>query len=106
MWERQAPLVAFCQKNDIVVEAYSVLMCVAPHLRAKNNELNQVLCSPLTPQPGGPVDAPVNSIASRLKVAPEQVLLAWAKAKGAVVVTSSTKKDRLERYLDAGDIGT
>lgn len=37
VWERQAPLVAFCQKNDIVVEAYSVLMYVAPHLCAKNN---------------------------------------------------------------------
>lgn len=28
VWERQAPLVEYCQKNDIVVEAYSVLMCV------------------------------------------------------------------------------
>ena len=28
VWERQAPLVAFCQKHGIVVEAYSVLMCV------------------------------------------------------------------------------
>ena len=28
VWQRQAPLVAFCQKNGIVVEAYSVLMYV------------------------------------------------------------------------------
>lgn len=85
VWARQAPLVAFCQKNGIAVEAYSVLI-------------------PLTHQPGGPVDAPVNKIAKRENVAAEQVLLAWAKSKGVVVVTSSTKKDRLERYLDAGDL--
>ncbi|CDO73354.1 hypothetical protein BN946_scf185008.g117 [Trametes cinnabarina] len=35
---------------------------------------------------------------------PEQVLLAWAKSKGVVVVTSSTKKERLEGYLAAGDL--
>lgn len=43
--------------------------------------------SPLTRQPGGPVDAPVQVIADRLNAKPEQVLLAWAKAKGVVVVT-------------------
>ena len=43
--------------------------------------------SPLTHQPGGPVDAVVEKIAARLGAKPEQVLLAWAKAKGVVVVT-------------------
>ena len=37
--------------------------------------------------PGGPVDAPVNNIAKRFDVEPEQVLIAWAKSKGAVVLT-------------------
>jgi diketogulonate reductase-like aldo/keto reductase len=36
---------------------------------------------PLTSEPGGPVDKPVNKIAKRLGVKPEQVLLAWSKAK-------------------------
>ncbi|EKM53309.1 uncharacterized protein PHACADRAFT_259582 [Phanerochaete carnosa HHB-10118-sp] len=85
VWQRQAPLVEYCQKKGIVVEAYSVLI-------------------PLTHQPGGAVDAPVKKIAKREKVEPEQVLLAWAKSKGVVVVTSSTKKDRLQRYLAAGDL--
>jgi hypothetical protein len=85
---------------------------------------SDVADSPLTHQPGGPVDAPVNKIAKRENVKPEQVLLAWAKSKGAVVVTyvcsplgfhsghthridsSSTKKERLEGYLDAGDLST
>lgn len=60
---------------------------------------------PLTHQPGGAVDKPVNDIATRLNAKPEQVLLSWAKSKGVVVVTSSTKKERLEGYLDAGDLG-
>ncbi|EIN04776.1 Aldo/keto reductase [Punctularia strigosozonata HHB-11173 SS5] len=82
---RQAPLVAFCKANDIVVEAYSAL-------------------TPLTRQRGGPVDKPVNAIAARLDASPDQVLLAWARAKGAVLVTMSSKKERVEGYLKAGDI--
>lgn len=71
--------------KDIAVEGYSSLI-------------------PLTSRPGGPVDVPMNSIASRLGVAPEQVLLAWAKAKGSIIITTSSKKERLERYLAVGDI--
>ncbi|CCM00766.1 uncharacterized protein FIBRA_02807 [Fibroporia radiculosa] len=82
---RQGPIVAFGALHGIVSEAYSVLI-------------------PVTHKPGGPVDAPVQSIAQRLGAEPEQVLLAWAKAKGVVVVTSSSKKERLEGYLRAGDL--
>lgn len=87
MHAQQLPIITFGNAHGIVSEAYSVLI-------------------PLTHQPGGPVDKPVGAIAARLSVKPEQVLLAWAKAKGVVVVTSSTKKERLEGYLAAGDIGT
>ncbi|EJF63952.1 Aldo/keto reductase [Dichomitus squalens LYAD-421 SS1] len=83
--DRQLPIVEFGNAHGIVSEGYSTLI-------------------PLTHQPGGPVDAPVNAIAKRLNAKPEQVLLAWAKAKGVVVVTSSTKKERLEGYLAAGDL--
>lgn len=82
---RQTPLIQYAFDNNIAIEAYSVLI-------------------PLTHQPGGPVDGPVKDIATRLDVKPEQVLLAWAKAKGVIVVTSSSKKERLEGYLAAGDI--
>ncbi|KAI1798298.1 Aldo/keto reductase [Ganoderma leucocontextum] len=82
--EQQQPIVEFGNAHGITSEGYSTLI-------------------PLTHQPGGPVDKPVNAIAERLDAKPEQVLLAWAKAKGVVVVTSSTKKDRLEGYLSAGD---
>jgi len=74
------------------------------------------------------VDAPVKAAAKRLGGVPEeQILLAWAKAKGAVVLTyvsspgrcreaidhalgfvfhrTSSKKARLEGYINAGDLG-
>jgi len=82
---RQAPVVAFAAEHGIVSEAYSVLI-------------------PITHQQGGPVDGPVRAIANRLSAEPEQVLLAWAKAKGVVVVTSSTKEARLKGYLRAADL--
>ncbi|EPQ51430.1 Aldo/keto reductase [Gloeophyllum trabeum ATCC 11539] len=85
VYKSQAPLLEYCAKNNIVVEAYSALI-------------------PLTHQPGGPVDKPVNAIASRLSAKPEQVLLAWVKAKGAVAVTTSSRKDRLQSYLSAADL--
>ncbi|KAJ9104117.1 hypothetical protein QFC19_004101 [Naganishia cerealis] len=82
---QQTPLLEFMQEHDIVPEGYSSLI-------------------PLTSKPGGPVDKPVQEIADKYKVAPEQVLLAWSRAKGAIVITTSSRKDRLERYLAAGDI--
>ncbi|KAG6836344.1 hypothetical protein H0H93_008954 [Arthromyces matolae] len=60
--------------------------------------------SPLTKFPGGPVDLPVNAIAKRLGITPNQVIFAWVKAKGAVIVTTSSKKSRLEEYLAVGDL--
>ncbi|KZP33835.1 Aldo/keto reductase [Athelia psychrophila] len=87
VWAKTAPIVEFGNKHGIFTEAYSPLYS-------------------LTSQPGGPVDAPVNLIAARLQVTPEQVLLAWAREKvaGGIVITSTTKKERMEGYLNAGDI--
>ncbi|KAJ3563985.1 hypothetical protein NP233_g8589 [Leucocoprinus birnbaumii] len=85
VYATQAPILAFAKAEGIAIEAYSSLI-------------------PLTHRPGGPVDVPVNKIAESRGVAPEQVLLAWVKAKGAIAVTTSSKKDRLQRYLDAGDL--
>lgn len=42
---------------------------------------------PITHQPGGPLDKPLKEIGKRLDATPEQILLAWVKAKGAVAVT-------------------
>ncbi|KAG6835191.1 hypothetical protein H0H93_004108, partial [Arthromyces matolae] len=78
-------LLEYSAKHGIVVEAYSSL-------------------TPLTKFPGGPVDIPVNAIAKRLGITPNQVIFAWVKAKGAVIVTTSSKKSRLEEYLAVGDL--
>ncbi|KAH0835547.1 Aldo keto reductase [Lanmaoa asiatica] len=85
VYRRQLPILEYAAKHGIVIEAYSALI-------------------PITHQPGGPLDAPLGDIASRLGATTDQVLLAWTKAKGAVVVTTSSKKTRLEGYLAAGDI--
>ncbi|KAF8129908.1 Aldo keto reductase [Boletus edulis] len=85
VYRRQRPILEYAAKHGIVIEAYSALI-------------------PITHQPGGPLDAPLNTIASRLGATTDQVLLAWTKAKGAVVVTTSSKKSRLHGYLTAGDI--
>ncbi|KAI0300555.1 Aldo/keto reductase [Multifurca ochricompacta] len=85
VYARQAPLLAYAASQGIVSEAYSSLI-------------------PITHQPGGPVDKPVNEIAQRLNATADQVLLAWVKAKGAVAVTTSSKKFRLEGYLRAADL--
>ncbi|KII85495.1 hypothetical protein PLICRDRAFT_69888, partial [Plicaturopsis crispa FD-325 SS-3] len=85
VYAQQAPILEFAKEHGIVIEAYSPLI-------------------PVTQLPGGPVDAPVAEVGKRLGAKPEQVLLAWAKAKGAVVVTTSSKKERLQGYLAAGDL--
>ncbi|KAJ7505912.1 Aldo/keto reductase [Mycena galericulata] len=85
VYARQLPILEYAAKHKIVIEAYSALI-------------------PITSLPGGPVDAPVGKIAERLGVSNDQVLLAWTKAKGAVVVTTSSKKERLQGYLNAGDL--
>lgn len=61
--KQQTPLLEYMQDNDIAPEGYSSLI-------------------PLTSRTGGPVDKPVAEIGKRLKVEPEQVLLAWSRAKG------------------------
>ncbi|KAF9525711.1 NADP-dependent oxidoreductase domain-containing protein [Crepidotus variabilis] len=78
-------LLEYAARNDIIISAYSCL-------------------TPITQFPGGPVDAPVAAAATRRGVAPAQILLAWVRAKGAVIVAISTKAERLREFLDAGDI--
>jgi len=85
VYKQQTRLLEYLAEKGIVVEAYSPLI-------------------PVTQLPGGPVDKPVKAAAKRLGATDDQILLAWAKAKGAVVLTSSSKKERLEGYLQAGDL--
>jgi len=61
------------------------------------------LLLPIT-KPGGPLDQPLKDISKKLNVAPDQVILAWVKAKGVGAVAYSSKAYRLSGYLEAGDI--
>jgi hypothetical protein len=56
------PLLEYMKEHHIVPEGYSTLI-------------------PITSKPGGPVDKPIGEIANRLGKKPEQILLAWSKAK-------------------------
>ncbi|KAG5652489.1 hypothetical protein H0H81_004845 [Sphagnurus paluster] len=78
-------LLEYAAKHNIIIEAYSSL-------------------SPITKFPGGPVDAPVNTAAKRLGITATQVILAWVKAKGVVIVTTSSRKQRLQEYLAVADL--
>jgi len=60
--------------------------------------------APITAFPGGPVDVPVEKAAQRLGITPTQVIFLWVKAKGAVIVTTSSSKQHLEQYMAAGDL--
>ncbi|ODN78185.1 hypothetical protein L198_07974 [Cryptococcus wingfieldii CBS 7118] len=82
---KQGPLLAYLAEKNIVAEGYSSLV-------------------PITSKKGGPLDGVLEEIAGRLQKTPGQVLFGWSKAKRAVIVTSSSKKDRLESYLAVGDI--
>lgn len=84
-YAEQKAVLDYCSKHAIVIEAYSSL-------------------APLTTYPGGPVDAALNAAATLRGATPAQILFAWVRAKGAVIVTTSSKKQRLQEYLEAADI--
>ncbi|THH30049.1 hypothetical protein EUX98_g4138 [Antrodiella citrinella] len=84
-YTQHKPLLEYAAKHDIIIEAYSSL-------------------SPVTKYPGGPVDKPVAEAAKRLGATPTQVILAWVRSKGVVIVTTSSKKDRMQEYLDVADL--
>ncbi|KAJ3812667.1 NADP-dependent oxidoreductase domain-containing protein [Lentinula lateritia] len=79
------PIIDACAKHNIVVEAYSSL-------------------SPITTYPGGPVDVPLKAAAQRIGATPTQVVFLWVKAKGAVIVTTTTTKAHMEEYLAVADL--
>ncbi|KAJ1303537.1 hypothetical protein OPQ81_011721 [Rhizoctonia solani] len=82
-YHEQAELLEFANKHGIRIESYNGL-------------------TPITKLPGGPVDAVVEGIAKRLgpKVTPAQVLMSWIRAKGVVIVTTTSRKERIAEYLN------
>ncbi|KAF8327168.1 Aldo/keto reductase [Cantharellus anzutake] len=81
----EAPVVAYAATHNIVIEAYCSLY-------------------PITRRPNGPVTKALEGPSERLKATPTQVLFQWVKAKDAVIVTTTSKQERIEEYLAAGDL--
>jgi len=80
-----AALLKLAAEHGIIIETYGAL-------------------TPITKKAGGPVDEPVQSIAQRRGITPAQVLLLWIRAKGIVIVTTTSKESRLQEYLAVGDL--
>jgi len=84
-YHEMKPVLDLCAKHHIVVEAYSSL-------------------APITTYPNGPVDVPIQAAARRTGATPTQVVFLWVRAKGAVIVTTSTNKAHMEEYLAVADL--
>ncbi|TNY23656.1 NADP-dependent oxidoreductase domain-containing protein [Rhodotorula diobovata] len=94
IYHRVLPTITYCEARGILIEAY---------------ELASSLVRPS--EQGGPLDPVLERIVDELAEAsrgkrftPGQVLLAWASAKGWVAVTTSSKRERQEEYVGAGEI--
>uniref|UniRef100_D8PVB6 NADP-dependent oxidoreductase domain-containing protein n=1 Tax=Schizophyllum commune (strain H4-8 / FGSC 9210) TaxID=578458 RepID=D8PVB6_SCHCM len=79
------PVLDFCAQHKIVVEAYSSL-------------------DPITKYPGGPVDAPLAAAAAKRNATPVQALFLWVRAKGVVIVTTSSTRSHMEEYLAISEL--
>lgn len=80
---QQNKLLQWCQGRDILIAAYCPLGPVV------KEELK-----------GGPAEAVVGDIAARLGRTPGQVLLRWSLQTGRCVITTTSKAERLQEYLD------
>jgi diketogulonate reductase-like aldo/keto reductase len=76
----QPDLVKFCKANQIQVAGYSGLMS-------------------LTRKKGGPLDPIVQQLAQSKGVSEAQVLMSWGLQKDLVIVTTSSKPDRLAECI-------
>lgn len=91
VFKASEPIVKFDQEHGIVTSSYAGL---TPIFRAQ----------------GGPLDTVLPGIRERLEktrgqpVTQGQVLLKWLQQKGILVVTTSSKEDRLKEYLDTVNV--
>ncbi|KAG9120381.1 hypothetical protein FRC07_004148 [Ceratobasidium sp. 392] len=86
-YHENIPLLDYAKKHGIVIESYGGL-------------------APITRLPGGKLDAVLDNIATRLgpKVTPGQVIFSWIRAKGVVIVTTTSRKERIQEYLSIFDL--
>ncbi|KAI9031426.1 NADP-dependent oxidoreductase domain-containing protein [Hyaloraphidium curvatum] len=81
---QQPELRAFCEKNGIVLAAYTPL-------------------GPLTHFTGGPLDGVLKELEKKYGKTAEQLLLKWTVQQGVLAVTTSSKPERLSLFLAGVD---
>lgn len=80
--QNQSPgIVDYCQKNDILVAAYSPLSPLFQNKRGKLHEF-------------------IDEVASKYEKTPGQVLLRWVLQKGVLPVTTSSNETRIAQLSD------
>ncbi|KAI9607239.1 hypothetical protein H4Q26_005756 [Puccinia striiformis f. sp. tritici PST-130] len=82
VWKEAEPLLNFMKQEGITLAAYG------PQV-------------PVVKMPGGKVDPILERISSERQITTGEVLLKWAKAHGAIVVTTSSKETRMKSMLKA-----
>lgn len=87
VWKSLQPVIALHKEHGIITSSYGGL-------------------TPLFRAPGGPLDPVIEEIRARLEstrgqpVSIGQVLIKWLQQYGILVVTTSSKADRMREYLD------
>jgi diketogulonate reductase-like aldo/keto reductase len=74
-------LVQFCKDHGIALTAYAPL-------------------SPIVRFAGGPLDPVLEKVAARTGKSQAQVLLRWGVQKGFVVISTTSKEERMREYMD------
>ncbi|KAG1873341.1 NADP-dependent oxidoreductase domain-containing protein [Suillus tomentosus] len=91
VWKSLQPVIALHKEHGIVTSSYGGL-------------------SPLFRVPGGPLDPVIEKIRERLEstrgqsVSVGQVLIKWLQQNDILVVTTSSKADRIKDYLDTANV--
>ena len=92
-WHSQLPTVSSLKPTALLCKI--IICCVEMLLTSLSSR------RPITQHPGGPVDKVIKAAGKRLKATDDQILLAWTKAKGAVVLTYVAVHEHvlMETYL-------
>lgn len=91
VWKSLQPVIALHKQHNIITSSYGGL-------------------SPLFRAPGGPLDPVIEKIRARLEstrgepVSIGHVLNKWLEQYGFLVVTTSSKADRMREYLDTANV--
>ncbi|KAF5315818.1 hypothetical protein D9611_004844 [Ephemerocybe angulata] len=91
VWDTARSIVEFGNEHGILTASYGGL-------------------TPIVRAPGGPVDPVIASIRERIErtrgepVSAGQVLTKWLLQKGAIVITTTSKVERIKEFLDAENL--